>query len=162
MVQRVVFYLKAIKFVIHLFYMVVVFFGFIVLGIWFLDRELPRIVLSGTVSPQHVKPGEVLHVQWVVKGIRHCPGIAIRSLEDECGSHLLYDGPIANPDLPIDKESIIALNIVIPKTATPGRCEFRSILEQYCNPLHRVFPLVLTLKPLVFYVDRVDDKEYGH
>lgn len=153
MIQRTIVVLKTIKYVLHYIYMLVVLFGLIMVVVWSLDNTFPRLVLSGTLTPARVNPGDVVHVEWIVKGLRHCPGVVIRSLEDECGSHLLYDGPIANPYLPLNQESTIVLNFQVPKTVTSGRCEFHTTLKQYCNPLHYVFPLKVNLKLLVFYVD---------
>lgn len=140
-------------YVLHALYLIVVFFGLGVAGYWALDREFPRVVLSGKINPIHATPGGVLHVEWQVNALRSCTGRALRTLEGDCGVYLLYDGPIAIPGVTIGVQFPLLLNVTLPETVSKGRCEYHTTLYQYCNPLHHVFPLVKELPPLVFYVD---------
>lgn len=117
------------------------------------DRRIPVNQLSNTVlnSP---RPGEDLIYEVVVNRIRTCATTVEFQIKDSSG--ILYvlqdiDYSAQVGSLGIDQYRRI---IHVPSTAAPGPAILRVGLAWQCNPIQRIYPIVLLLDDIQFTISK--------
>jgi hypothetical protein len=123
--------------------MVVVFaFGVVaaMLGIWAGDRNPATESLLAEARPPDVFPGQQLHVAYKFRRYRLCPRETQRSIFD--GQNVRFDLGTQTRAVsgPVGADSYVQ-PVVVPAGAAPGAARYRVIILDYCNPLHRLWPL---------------------
>jgi hypothetical protein len=126
-------------------------YGLILVGQWALDRQPPRVIFNGEITPKVATPGTLMHVQWEVQKRRDCEGTVIRFLSGMCGEHLIKKTEPVDLKTFENRHTVI-LPFTLPTTTTPGQCQYNTHLHFVCNPIQHIFPIEMELKPLDFQV----------
>jgi len=110
------------------------------LGVWAGDRNPATDSLLAEARPPDVEPGGLLHVAYEFRRYRLCPRDTQRTIFD--GRTVRFDlGTQSRPlSGPVGKDAYVQ-PVQVPETASPGPARYRVIITDYCNPLHRIWPL---------------------
>ncbi|MFI5411279.1 hypothetical protein [Kaistia sp. UC242_56] len=114
--------------------------GTVVLGVWAGDRNPATDSLLAEARPPDVEPGGLLHVAYEFRRYRLCTRDTQRIIFD--GKTVRFDlGTQSRPlSGPVGTDAYVQ-PIRVPETASPGPARYRVIILDYCNPLHRIWPL---------------------
>lgn len=120
--------------------LVLVGVGSALLALWVGDRNPATDSLLAEARPPDVEPGGLLHVAYEFRRYRLCPRDTQRIIFD--GKTVRFDlGTQSRPlSGPVGKDAYVQ-PIQVPETASPGPARYRVIILDYCNPLHRIWPL---------------------
>lgn len=110
-----------------------------VLALWTVDRS-PTLQVVSAHATKPVRPGGQLEVAYRVNRFRLCDRQVFREIIDGAGfRHILGIQPNPVPN-PLGFDSYTSL-IAVPLTAQPGLGKYRVTVENYCNPLHYMWPI---------------------
>lgn len=129
---------------IHVVFLVCLAFVAAVAGVWTADRGAV-IQIVETRADKPVKPGGQLQIVYRVNRFRVCQRQVFREIIDGQGlRHVLGIQPNPVPG-PLGYDSYTVL-VAVPPVVQPGLGEYRVTIEDYCNPLHYMWPLVTHIK----------------
>ena len=122
------------------------------LGVWTIDRQPPVTVLRADVMVKPVRPGEDLRIRYTVHRFRSCETYVDRSLFDADFVRVVLDdlaftsapGPLG--------ESMYVATVPLPRNFASGTGQYRVVTKYVCNPLHRIWPVVVESSPIWFEV----------
>jgi hypothetical protein len=110
------------------------------LGVWAGDRNPATESLVAEARPRQVPAGDFLRVAYEFRRYRLCPRDLQRTIFDGSGTRFdlgTQSRPVAGP---VGRDSYVQ-PIQVPDAAAPGEARYRVIILDYCNPLHRIWPL---------------------
>jgi hypothetical protein len=111
----------------------------VALALWTVDRD-PTMEAISVQAPKAVRPGGQLEVAYRVNRFRICDRQVFREIIDGAGNrHILGIQPNPVPS-PRGFDAYTSL-VAVPLTVQPGEGEYRVAIEDYCNPLHYLWPL---------------------
>lgn len=115
------------------------------LGVWAGDRNPATESLLAEARPPEVPPGGELRVAYEYRRYRLCPRETQRTIFD--GQSVRFDlgtqtRPISGP---VGNDSYIQ-PVLVPAAAAPGPARYRVLILDYCNPLHRIWPLTKVIE----------------
>ncbi|SHF03487.1 hypothetical protein SAMN02745157_1484 [Kaistia soli DSM 19436] len=110
------------------------------LGVWAGDRNPATESLLAEARPPDVLPGGQLHIAYEFRRYRLCPRETQRTIFD--GQNIRFDLGTQMRALsgPVGADSYVQ-PITVPPAAAPGPARYRVMIYDYCNPLHRLWPL---------------------
>ena len=128
---------------------------FIVPSMWLvLDREPPVIVEDAAyIGPWPITPGESFYIRYSVNRKKLCPytiqplifdGASVRYVLEQ--QNILAAGPLG-PD-------IYEVERTVPEGAAHGWARYSTVLEFYCNPIQRYWPVQMVTPTVRFKVER--------
>jgi len=114
--------------------------GAALLGVWAGDRNPATENVLAEARPQEAYPGGILNIAYDFRRYRLCPRDTQRTIYD--GRTVRFDlGTQSRPlSGPVGKDAYIQ-PVRVPETAALGPARYRVIILDYCNPLHRIWPL---------------------
>lgn len=121
-----------------------------------LDRTPPFEVISHTISPTSVAPGETVTITYEVHRVRECNGRVDRIFVDATGlKHVADPVPSAyrNNSQRTGAETVrFARSFVIPAGMAFGPAVYAPLTTYWCNWLQQVFPVEVEIPPIQFRV----------
>ena len=125
---------------------------------WSLDRH-PPFGIIGPVEVRGGKPGETVYFHAPVRRDldRNCSVRFSRHMIDGAGVRFDFalDPRIMTPDglraMDLLMDGGLRLAVDVPRGASPGRGSYTTELLYQCNPLHKWFPIAVTM-PLKFTI----------
>ena len=113
-----------------------------------MDREPPFAVLS--VTPAEAKPGEYVTIEARVRRDtwRKCDAEFSRYLHDATGARFDLGHSIASAEM-IGKmdaafPGVLRVSVLLPQSMAPGPANLETVLDYFCNKVHRAFPITVT------------------
>lgn len=123
------------------------------MGFWVLDRQPPTVVLRTTIMNEPVRPGEELRIKYAVQRLRSCETNVDRSLFDaDLVRVILEDIAFNGAPGPLG-ESVYVATVPIPRNFARGTGHYRVVTKYVCNPLQRIWPVVVENPDVYFRVD---------
>lgn len=114
------------------------------------DREAPITIHSAAMT-RPAAPGGVAIATYDLSRAQSCPTGVQRFVIDGAGVQHRYE-PYSAPSFgPVGRETK-SVEIVVPRSATPGKARYRLVLSFKCNIFQRLWPIVLTLPDLPFTI----------
>lgn len=112
------------------------------IGVWIGDRGQTTELISMNV-PVPVKPGGQMEVRYEINRVKICDRIVRREIIDGEGS-LFTLGVQSQPTLTRSGRYEFIQIVSVPAGARPGVGRYNVTIYDYCNPIHRWWPLVST------------------
>ena len=127
--------------------------GSALLALWASDRNPPTENLLAEARPPEAEPGGILNVAYDLRRYRLCPRETQRSIYD--GRTVRFDlGTQSRPlSGPVGNDAYVQ-PVRVPEMASPGPARYRVIILDYCNPLHRIWPLKKVIEVPFVIVER--------
>lgn len=124
------------------------------LGVWLGDREPPTVSAKLEPVVLRVPPGGNLNVRYSVYRTRSCPLRVERLLIDSQNvRYVLPATEFSAAPGPLGEDSYISM-VPLPQGISEGTAHYRAITIYKCNPLHSIWPIVVTAPDVEFYVVR--------
>lgn len=125
-----------------------------VLGLWIADRTAPATTLTARVINDPVAAGDDARIQYRVVRHRSCEYTVDRYLYDADNVRVVLDDLLflAAPG-PLGDQTYIA-PIPIPRNFAVGLARYRTSFAYRCNPVHRLWPILVEGLEIQFNVKR--------
>ena len=113
-----------------------------------IDREPPFAVLS--VMPAEARPGEYITIEAKVRRDtwRKCDAEFSRYLHDASGARFDLGHSITSAEMIGKLESaspgVLRVSVLLPASMAPGPANLETVLDYYCNKVHRWIPITVT------------------
>ena len=123
-----------------------------VLGTWASDRTPPGQVVEVQLPKHPTPPGGQLRITYVVQRYRSCEMHIDRIMWDSTGARFpLVDLDFGSAPGPLG-QSKYAFFLNIPATFAQGDGHYQAITAYICNPLQRIWPIIVKGEPVTFKV----------
>lgn len=122
-------------------------------GFWVLDRQSPTVVIDAVPMNEPVRPGEDLRIKYRVQRFRSCETTIDRTLFDADQVRVILDDIAFNSAPGPMGESVYVATVPIPRSFATGAGRYRVATKYVCNPLQRLWPVVVENPDLYFKVE---------
>lgn len=124
------------------------------LALWALEREPPVVLAEEpTTETPVVRPGDTFYATFTFFRKKSCETHVDRFLIDSARVRFVVsqlDFPAKALRTGWDKTKVPA---IIPQAAAPGPAVYASISTYYCNPLHRIWPIVAPVREVELMIE---------
>ena len=122
-----------------------------ILGLWAADREPPIYVIKAE-PVKTVWPGDELQLRYTVYRRKSCETNIDRFIFDsQLVRYVLDDLAFSGAPGPLGESTYVA-RVAIPAKFAIGQARYRVISKFVCNPLQRIWPIVVESPDVVFDV----------
>lgn len=122
------------------------------LGFYVIDRDPPTVLLRTEVMFKPVRPGDDLRIKYHVTRFRSCEALIDRTLFDADSVRVVLDDlAFSGAPGPLGESSYVAV-IPLPRNFAQGQGQYRVVTRYVCNPLHRLWPIIVENPPVWFEV----------
>jgi hypothetical protein len=132
---------------------VVVGFSSATVGFWYLDTQAPATVLRVEVLTDPLQPGADLKIKYTVHRFRSCETTIDRLLFDSQQQRVILEDLTFNGAPGPLGESTYVASVPIPRSFATGIGTYRVVARYVCNPLQRLFPIVVMNADIRFMVE---------
>lgn len=129
------------------------------LGIWLAERDPPTVVLHTEVVPIKPWPDGEVQIRYNVRRYKQCATRVERSVYDSKQLRMvLPPREFAIAPGPIGDDTY-SVSVMLPESMSPGRATYRINTTYVCNPIHRIWPIVVIAPDIAFDVQPSPERQ---
>ncbi|GGD41810.1 hypothetical protein [Aureimonas glaciei] len=120
----------------------------IMCGAWAIDRTPATDTQNVEVIPASIMAGSVGEVRYMFQRFRLCERKSTRFVIDSTNREFMTSTE-KNPSSTVQRRagrSTFVQPFTVPIAAKPGAAVYRVRIEDYCNPIHRLWPITKTIE----------------